>query len=491
MTEAVKKRLLGKIPTLLAACLFVLASGGPAQADFPSHPRGPEGPVTINDTVQLTLKNNPNIKAFQEYRQAAEFDKKRARSGWLPTLDAAAGIGFEQWSSPTTRGGGPGAQKDDVFYKRYDHSVTLSQTIWDGFATWSRYRMADAMLVSAEHRLFDNAEALALDAILAHMEICRQLKMVQLSELNVANHKRILGSQYDRLNAGASTRADVTQTQARLARAETSLIEARLALDVARLNYKNLTGFEPGELVPPQAPEKMFHSLENALANSMTNNSKILSKKADIDTSSAQKDLDKSAFHPRIYLEVSNLYNWQVQDADYYTWGTAVMLRAQWNLYNGHYDWYNLKADKARVRQASLELQALRDNLAEETASTWAQWLSNIEQVKFYSAAVGYNTQTRDMYLQQFNVGSRSLLDVLDSENELYSTSMQLVTAQMNEIAAQYRLITLSGKLLGYFEVDRKGLTPETDGDDFNEEQYFDADLAGVNINNKMVPPVE
>ncbi|MDR2893279.1 MAG: TolC family outer membrane protein [Deltaproteobacteria bacterium] len=449
---------------LLTALISVLAFGGTVFAAEADGAADATTPVTLNDTIALTIKNNPNIKAFQEYRQAAEFDRKRARSGFLPTLNASAGIGFEQWNSATTRTGNP--QKDDVFYKRYDHSIVLSQTIWDGFAAWSRYRMTDSMLTSAEHRLFNNVEGLTLDAILAHMEVCRQTKMVQLSEMNASNHRRILSSQIDRQSGGVSTRADVAQTQARLARAESSLVEAKLALNVARISYKNLTGQEPGALVTPRAPEEIFASLENALAGGLNNNSQILSKLADIDTAFAQKDLDQSAFHPRIYLEVSNNYNWQVQDSDTYAWGTAVMLRAQWNLYNGHYDWYTLKGDKARIRQATRELQALRDNLAQETSSTWSEWLANIDQVKFYGNAVIYNTQTRDMYLQQFNVGARSLLDVLDSENELFSTSMQLVTAQMNEVAAQYRIITLGGTLLDYFQVDRAAIVVETEDDE-------------------------
>jgi adhesin transport system outer membrane protein len=77
------------------------------------------------------------------------------------------------------------------------------------------------------------------------------------------------------------------------------------------------------------------------------------------------------------------------------------------------------------------------------------------EQTKFFSIAVGNNTQTRDAYLQQFNIGQRSLLDVLDSENELYSSSLQLVTSRLNEIGAMYRLKALGGELIAAFGIDK------------------------------------
>jgi adhesin transport system outer membrane protein len=262
-------------------------------------------------------------------------------------------------------------------------------------------------------------------------------------------------------------------------------VDTRLAYENAVYNYKNLTGKTPGLLAPPKRPAETYPSLEVVLSTSLTNNSKVLSKRADIDALFAQKEIDKSAFQPRIYLEASYNYNDHVQSSATYAWGSSLMLRGQWNLYNGHYDWYTLKGNKARIRQANMELQALRENLAEEASATWSQWLATQELIRFYSNSVIYNTQTRDMYLQQFNVGSRSLLDVLDSENELYSASLQLVTAQMNEIAGQYRLVTLCGKLLSAFGTDRNTLVIETDGNDF----ILQSDLAKWQVDNEIRPP--
>lgn len=421
--------------------------------------------ITLQDTIRAAIRNNPNLKAFQEYRQAAEHDKSRAFSGFLPRVDGSIGWGVEQWNDSTTRSEAPGTQSKDTYYQRFDTSLTLTQTIWDGLATWSRYRMSDAMLTSAAYRLYDNAEALALDAVLAHMEVCRQQRLVSLSETNVRNHQRILGSQIERQRAGASSLADVTQTQARLARAQASLADSQLALKTAQTNYQKLTGQMPVNLENPTEPTFSYPSLENVLASSMSTNSKIKSKEADIESARYQKNLDTSAFSPTIYFEAGPQYNWQVQSSDTYSWGNAFMLRARWNLFNGFYDWYNVKGSQARIRQANREIQGLRDDLSEETTVTWSNWLTAKEQSKFYNNAVVYNTKTRDMYLQQFNVGQRSLLDLLDSENELYSSSMQLVTSQLNEIAAQYRLMTLGGKVLGYFNVEKESLAIPTDND--------------------------
>ena len=417
--------------------------------------------TTVKDSVTSTLAFNPNIKAFQEYRQATVHDLKRARSGWFPQVNARAGYGMEQWSDTVTRSHGKQGRRD--YYDRSEASLTVTQTIWDGMDTWNRYKIGKSRLESAESRLFDNAEALGLDAILAHIEIYRQRRIIALAELNVKNHQSILGSQRERKNSGAATEADVTQTQSRLARAEASLTESRLALEQAMANYKRLTGKVPGQIEPSAAPAAAYPSLEVAMAQSQTNNMKVRALRAGASTAESQSELDKAPFHPQIFLEAGPSYTYRTQSSLDDEGGMAIMLRANWNLFNGGYDWYNVKGSKARARQARQEVTVQLDALAEETENTWSELVSARELVKHFGNAVVYATKTRDMYLEQFNVGQRSLLDVLDSENELFSSSIQLVTAQQNVIAAQYRLIALGGDFLSSFQINRKALSITTD----------------------------
>lgn len=436
-----------------AALLCALAIGAPAFAD---------GPTTMKQTVQNTISYNPTIKAFQEYRQAAEHDINRARSDWYPRVDARVGYGAERYSDPSTRSGGTNRQRSNVYYDRSEASLTVTQIIWDGMATWNRVTLTQHMHDSAESRLYDNAEALTLDALLAHIEVYRQRRIVALAELNVQNHKRILNSQHQRQRSGASTLADVTQTQSRLARTEASLAESRSALEVAIAEYQRLTGSLPGDVETPAGPLNAYPSLETALARAHVGNPKILTQQADVATAETQTKLDLSSFHPQIYLEAGPTYTWRSTSTDYHTASNAIMLYANWNLFRGGYDWYNVKGDKARARQSKQELNALYDSVSEETTATWSQLVSAQEQAKFYAAGVDYATKTRNMYLEQFNVGQRSLLDVLDSENEVFSSAIQLVTAQQNVIAAQYRLLALGGDLLANFDINRSALAINT-----------------------------
>lgn len=438
----------------------------------------PDG--SIKDTVLSTLYFTPDIKQFQEYRQAAEHDVKRARSGWLPRVDARFGWGGEQWSSASTRNSkNTGYGRNDTgFYEKSDVSIVLQQTIWDGLATSSRYDMAGAKLDSAMYRLLDNSEASTLDALLAHVEVYRQRRLVALSETNVQNHKDILASQKDRHRHGASSMADVTQTQSRLSRAQATLTETRAALEVAMAQYKRLVGKEPAVLEAPYRPERPYPSLESLLLSSQNHNPKIKALKADVEAAKAQIKLDQSAYHPQVYLEAGPSYSWHGQGSNTYDWGTGVMLRVSWNLFNGLYDHYNVKGDAARMRQAREQMRSQVELITQESASAWSALKSAMEQTKFFESAVSNSTQTRDAYRQQFNVGQRSLLDVLDAENELYSSSLQLVTSRLNEVATHYKLKAIGGELLASMGFDPSLLNINTDNSAHGWGKYVETNAA-------------
>ncbi|MBG3878062.1 TolC family outer membrane protein [Desulfovibrio oxamicus] len=431
------------------AAVLGLAIGVPAQAQE----------VTLKDSVVNTLETHPRLKAFQENRQAAEHDVDRARAGWFPRLDVRGGVGVEQYNDRSTRA----TNNENDWYDRSEGSVTLSQTIWDGLATASRVDINTNKLGSVDNRLIDNAEALGLDAVLAHIEVLRQREIVRLSEINVQQHESILGSQQERSRMGAASVSDVTQTQGRLARAQSTLTEARAALQVAEAAYLRLTGkVVPETLGPAEAPTATPPSADAALVDSQSSNPKVQALISDVRTSEAEIDLAKSGYHPVIYAEVGPTYKDQVESSRDHEWGTAAMLRMSWNLFNGGADVAAVKGASARSRQSRQELQNQIDELGRETRSTWSQMLSAREQQRYFQSAIDYNVQTRDAYMQQFLVGQRSLLDVLDAENELYSSSIQEVTSRMNDAGAQYRLLALGGKLLESLGIDRDALRKPT-----------------------------
>jgi adhesin transport system outer membrane protein len=139
------------------------------------------------------------------------------------------------------------------------------------------------------------------------------------------------------------------------------------------------------------------------------------------------------------------------------------MLRLNWNIFNGFYDWYGTKSALAVARKRRTEMDTLRILLIEETEKTWASYKSEKERARHYAEAAKHATQTRDMYIEQFNMGQRTLLDVLTAENEVFTSFQQATGSSMNEIANMYRLLALGGELIFGFNLKSTDMHVDTD----------------------------
>lgn len=419
-----------------------------------------EAPLSMQQSVVTALGYNPQLKVVQHNRDAIGNEREKMMGGFYPRLDLLLGYGTELDNSETTRSDG----RDDDWDPRAEASLNLTQLLFDGFATPSRVDIETAKYESARHRIVDNAESIALDAIIAHLEVYRGQELVALAEKNLEDHRTILEMLKERQKAGAGSIADVVQTEGRLARAKASLAETTSTLRKSQAQYQRVVGEAPGLLQfaaiqPAQAPQ----NLDDAMIASRDANPKVLALGSNIDEAAARSKLSESAFYPKLNLELSTSYEDQVESSDTYEKNAQAMVRLRWNLFNGTSDVYDRRATIARKNQA---IYSKNDQLVQalaETRSTWAQYRAAKEQVTAFKEAVDFNDKTLDAYMKQFKVAQRTLLDVLDARNELFQSSGLLITAQVNENIAAYRLLALGGKLNQALGVDPAIYTAQQD----------------------------
>ncbi|PLX77018.1 MAG: channel protein TolC, partial [Desulfuromonas sp.] len=315
----------------------------------------------------------------------------------------------------------------------------------------------DAKLKSAYSRTFDNAEAIALDALIAHMEVYRQRELLGLAEKNIYDHQDILNMLEERQEGGAGSIADVDQTRARLARAQASLAETQADLKSAEANYNRFVGKLAGDLEFYMPDKNMVPAdLGQALEATNLNNPKISALGANVVEAGERVTLSKSNFLPKVHAELSTSYEDQVESSETYEHNNQAMLRLRWNLYNGGSDVADREAAIQRKMQAASHRDDQRDMVLEETRITWAELESAKSQVVSYGDSVNFNQKTLDSYMKQFDIGQRSLLDVLDARNELFQSSGLLVTARSNEVVASGRLLALTGKLTESLQVNKE-----------------------------------
>ena len=407
-------------------------------------------PIPVKESIEAMMRNNHSLKAMQENRSAVGHEVDRAKAGWGPRVDVVARGGFGYLDNSTTRSYGY-----DSASPYSSASLIITQPLWDGFRTLGRVREAEANFRSMDHRVMDNATSLALDAIIAHVDVLRRTEIYNLAKENVAAHEDILEKARQRAERGVDTMADVSQAQSRLARAKSALSEAEAFLRIGEDTYTRLTAHHLAgvALAPVAMPAAMYESPEQVLDKAREGNPKMAAFKEDVQASRARKQQAKANYSPTIDIEAGPSYSDRDAKREMFTSEFGVAAVVRWNLFNSMADVNENKAAAARIRQARQTLYDYNDELQLQVKESWAQLETAKEQLAFYQEAVEYNVATRDAYQEQFVLGQRSLLDVLDAENELFNSSSQAATANGNALIAAYRLKALTGELIPGFGI--------------------------------------
>ncbi len=411
---------------------------------------GAEEFVSVKDSVDFTLQQHRSLKAIQENRQAVIHERDRAEKGYYPRVDVFGAVGYSSYSDKSTRALGHGA--DTNFYPGYRAGLTLTQPIWDGWATRSKVDIAEETLNSMTQRVLDNATTLALDAVIAHINILRTQEIYTLSRRNTERHKQLLDQVIDRQRTGADSLADVSQARSRYARAQSQEAEAKDALLAAEIYYYRLTTRQVGQVIlsPVEAPSFPYSHYLDVLRIAAEQNPKVLALLADIKASQAGKELSKSAYYPVINIEAGPNYTSRGIGGKGEDWTRSIdaMVTVRWNIFNSGADRNAVEASNSRILQARQTLLDFEDELAGAVETSWVSLETAVDQTRLYKEASTYSAETLRHYKEQFLLGQRSILDVLDAENELYNNSVQSITSQGNILVATYRLVALTGNLL-------------------------------------------
>ena len=448
--------------------LFLASSAVAAENSYPPPPPAGKA-LSVEDTIYGVLRTHHNLRGMIENRDVLTHEVRRAQAGFGPRVDVTGQAGGSVLSDSNTRN----QNLDRQMWGKIGYSAQLVQPIWDGFATRSRVRTAKSTLESQKYRVFDTATSLSLDAIIAHIDLLRRRKIYELSETNVAHHKGLVAQAQDRASLGADTAADVTQAQSRLQRAYSSLSEAKAALLVAEETFVRLTGLPAASrLQPVSMPPQLFAATQAVMDQAKKSNPKLAAYLQDIRASRGERELADAAFSPTLNLEAGPNYSNLGGASDRWVYSFDVMGVVRWNIFNSGADVAERRAASARMRQSRQVMYNFMDDLKLDVESTWINYQAAQEQYNHYSKAIEYNKYTRTAYLEQFQIGKRSILDVLDTESELYNSATQAETARGNILVGAYRLSALTGNMLPEMSINTGplGQNPPKDPEDPREE---------------------
>ncbi|UVE18758.1 TolC family outer membrane protein [Pseudomonas sp. LS44] len=400
---------------------------------------------TLQDSMQQALTAHPEVQAAINSRLSADYQLKAAKGGYLPSIDLLGGYGREGSDTPSTRARGDHWET----LNRGESSLQLRQMVFDGFATSSEVGRRQAVVNSRAYALLDRSERTALDVALVYLDVLKRQEMVRLAEENLGSHERIYDQISLRSTRGVGRLADQDQAEARLAQARNNLITEQTNLADARTNYFSVVGSDPVELSEPSGlPGSLPANLADARQQLVANSPVLRSAESDVAAAEKQYEAAKSFFYPRFDAELSRGADNDIDGDEGHSNEWQAMLRMRYNLFAGGSHKADLESKSYEASEAlDIRNNALRQ-LNEDLGLAWNALSNAREQLPIAQQYVDYSTRVRQSYQKQFSIGERSLLDLLDSENELFTASRRLLDVRYTELFTQYRIKATLGELL-------------------------------------------
>lgn len=398
----------------------------------------------LEAVIAQTLATSPDVRQVAANRRATDQQLQQSYAGYLPRVDFNGVYGFENSDNPTTRGLGEG----DVSMTRRELGLTARQMVYDGNAVSSDVEFQRSRVRSAAHRVGETSESTALRTVEVYLEVLRRQEIVALAEESVTLHRTIL-EQIRARAKGAGNTADVTQAEARLALAQSSLVGAKGNLFTARNSYQRVVGETPSELVEPSPPQAgLPANLDEALQRARDRHPTLMAAMAELEAAQAQRGGSRAAFLPRFDLELGTTNNHNLDGVSGTNRDLTALLRMRYNLFRGGADQARQRETAERVTAAQQGLDRALRQINEGVRVAWDGLETARQRLEFLTAHRDASERVLNAYRKQFGIGQRTLLDVLDSENELFNARTARVSGRYAVSLGVYRLIGSTGELL-------------------------------------------
>ncbi len=407
---------------------------------------------SVQQAVEKAVLSHPEIGArFHDFMSSLEGENV-AKGGWRPKIVAQGWTGHE-WRSNI-----PNAPSYD--WTRSGWQVQLRQLIFDGMATSNSIRQLGYEKLSRYYDLRSSSESIASEVMDAYLDVQRYREMQRLAQENFRLHTATLKQLRERQESGVGRGVDMEQASGRVALAQANVMTESNNLNDVSQRYRRLVGEYPAQYLEPVADADMMRLPQKGVtvdfANALRGNTSILSKQALVEAAEAGEKVAKAGHSPKLEFIASTgrdrdqlgalVSRTNVQD-------TRVELLLTYNLYSGG-------SDSARIRQTVAQNYAARDvrdytcrNVQQELSIAWNNIERLRQQMPFLQEHVLSTARVRTAYMQQFQIGQRTLLDLLNTENELFEARGALTHAQYDMKKWQYKWLAHASQILPALDV--------------------------------------
>ncbi|HPF79003.1 MAG TPA: TolC family outer membrane protein [Alphaproteobacteria bacterium] len=417
---------------------------------IPAAPSRPifDNPDRINnhlyEALEVAYKNNPTLRAARAELLAVKEQLPQAEAGFKPTITADADVTF---TNTDTKGTSFITSDGDNTSK--SGSLNLSQPIFRGGSTIANIDQAKNIITAQNLALSATEQSLLYDVAAAYMNVLRDQAVLGLNENNRLLVSRELEQARNRFTVGELTRTDVSQSEARLAKAEADVINAHGAYKTAIATYRQLVGAPPAiDMGYPEKALSLPETLDDALSIAQTNNRMVLQAKFINAAAEAGVDSVFGELLPQVKAigrldktyDASDFIDEQRQ--------SSIGLSASIPLYQAGSTRSRLREAKKRANQRYIQILEAENQAKQETISNWEALKAAKAETKARESQVQAALIANEGVHYEEEYGERTTLDALDSNQELLDAQVSLITAKRNEVVASFALAKTLGLLV-------------------------------------------
>lgn len=411
---------------------------------------------TLREVVQIAVETNPLIGREAKRKDAADAAFEAAKSGYFLKLDWTYGTGTERSLNSSTG-------QNWVKLSRQTETMVANQMLWDGLGTRSEVERRRSISDAAAYKVHSVAEEVALQAVDAYLDVLKNQELLAYARENLQAHARTFDQVKLRSDKGVGRRADLDQVEARMSLASANVRAAESTLREAEITFQRVVGRNPIALAPVQEARALPGSPDEAVKIGLANHPRLKSAYADIEQAAAQRELARSLWSPRLELEASYSNNRSLDGVPGPNRDRLIMVLLKWNLFRGGFDYHRLRETAYQIDEATEISRNTTREVENAVRLAHNNYTTAVERLPALERYVKSSDATRVSYAQQFSIGQRTLLDLLDSENEYYTARKEYLNTKFIELSRKYNALNAMGLLLSTFDIrlpDQAALLP-------------------------------
>jgi outer membrane protein len=398
---------------------------------------------TIEDAMAKAYINNPTLLAARAGLRSTDESVPQALANWRPTVEITSSAGAQVQRGNTNRDNRSQSRRP------VDFGISLTQPLFRGGRTLAATSGAENDVRAARANMLDSEQTILLQAATAYLNVFRDQAVLELNRNNEEVLQRQLEATRDRFEVGEITRTDVHQAEARLARSVADRIQSEGDLETSRANYLNIVG-EPAEnkaRLPEAEPVGLPADGEEAVRVAVVNNPGVIS--AEFSRRSSMDNVDEvwGELLPELNLNASSTRDFEsvsetsVRNTHEITLDLTIPIYQQGDVYS------RLREARQDAAESTLEIDVQRRDAAEQATQAYESLLTARAQVQAFETQIEANVVALEGVQREAAVGSRTVLDILDAEQELLNARVSHVRSQRDQFVAIYELLSALGRL--------------------------------------------